>query len=160
MRSPFEAGIFGSSGSLPVSTGIDQYSSTALYAQLDPSPRGRPGFFVAYQRERDSSPGADPNGNPYPAVDSRGFSVEGFQLFLRGHLVVSMRHDFNDAGITGGTSNGNAINAAFTIPGTPYLHGYLEANVGGNSALAGASGGPTWKGMLWLTLPVVLKTRS
>jgi hypothetical protein len=68
--------------------------------------------------------------------------------------LFTYRHDFTDAGITGGTVNGNSINAAFNVPGLRYLHGYLESNVGGNSALYGASGGPTWKGTLWLTVPV------
>jgi hypothetical protein len=159
-RSPFEAGLFGSNGAIAVSTGTDQYSSTAAYAQLDPTPKGRPGVFLVYQIQHDSAPGADQNGNPYPAVTSRGFSGELFQQFFHGNLLVGVRHDSNDASITGGTSNGNAINAAFNLPGTPYLHGYLESNLGGNSALAGMSGGPTWKGILWLTVPVVLKARE
>ncbi len=158
-RSPFEAGLFGSNGSLPVSTGIDQYASQAAYAQLDPTPKGRPGAFVAYQIARDSNPGSDPNGNPYPAVGTRGFSAEVFEPLLRGNLVLSVRKDFNDANFTGGTTNGTAINAAFNLPGTPYLHGYVEALLGGSSELAGVTGGPTWKGWLWLTVPVVLKAR-
>jgi hypothetical protein len=69
--------------------------------------------------------------------------------------VVSVRHDFNDSGAGGPIANGNAVNVGFNVPGTPYLHGYVEANLGANSALAGASSGPTWKGMVWLTIPVV-----
>lgn len=158
-NSPFEIGAFGSSGSIPVSTGIDQYTSVAGYAQLDPTRSGIPGALLVYQGGRDSSPGMSPAGTPYGVVTSRGFSAELFEPVLHNKVVLSFRHDFNDAGIAGGTTNGNAINAAFTIPGTNYLHGYVEANFGANSALVGGSGGPTWKGMLWLTVPLELKTR-
>jgi hypothetical protein len=153
-HSPLEVGVFGSVGSVPLSTGLDKYSSTAGYIMLDPGKNGRPGLFTVYQGESDSAPGMDPNGNPYPAANTRGFSAEVLEPVFRGNLLITYRHDFNDAGITGGTVNGNAINAAFNVPGTRYVHGYLESNLGGNSALSGASGGPTWKGMLWLTVPV------
>jgi hypothetical protein len=96
----------------------------------------------------------DPNGDQYAAAKTRGFSAEIFEPTFRGNLLLSFRHDFNDASFTGGTTNGNSINAAFNLPYFQYLHGYLETNLGGNSALYGASGGPTWKGMLWLTVPV------
>ena len=153
-NSPLEFGVFGSSGSIPVSTGLDRYSSAAGYAMLDAGKYGRPGLFAAYQGESDSNPGASQSGGPYPSASTRGFSGEVMEPFLRGNLLFTYRHDFNDAGITGGTANGNAINLAFNVPGCRYLHGYLESNLGGNSALYGASGGPTWKGMLWLTVPV------
>ena len=153
-KSPLEVGLFGSNGSIPVSTGTDKYTSVAGYVQLDPSKYGRPGLFAVYQGESDSNPGLDPNGDQYAAAKTRGFSAEIFEPTFRGNLLLSFRHDFNDASFTGGTTNGNSINAAFNLPYFQYLHGYLETNLGGNSALYGASGGPTWKGMLWLTVPV------
>ena len=156
-NSPLEAGLFGSSGTLPVSTGTDRYTSTAAYVQLDPGKYGRPGLLAIYQVGSDSAPGTDASGPILGAQTSRGFSTELFQPLLSGNLLLGLRHDFNDAGAAGGFTNGNSINAAFNVPGFRYLHGYLEANLGGNSALSGASGGPTWKGMLWLTVPV---TRS
>ncbi len=149
---PYEFGIFGSAGSIPVSTGLDRYSSVAGYAQIDPSPNGRPGLLAVYQSQRDDNPGLDPDGNPLLTTNSRGSSFEIFEPVLHGNLVLSYRHDFN--GIGSGFSNGNSLNAAFNVPGFNYLHGYLEANVGGSSALSDASGGPTWKGILWLTLPI------
>jgi hypothetical protein len=153
-HSPIEIGAFGSAGSIPVSTGLDRYGSIAGYAMVDPGKNGRPGFFAVYQSEHDGNPGMDPNGNPYPAANTRGFSGEIFEPAFHGNLLLTYRHDFNDAGITGGPVNGNALNAAFNVPGFRFLHGYLEANLGGNSNLYGASGGPTWKGMLWLSVPV------
>ncbi len=153
-KAPLEVGMFGSNGSIPVSTGLDRYNSVAGYVELDPGKYGRPGLFAVYSGQSDNNPGADPNGNPYPAANSRGFSAEVYEPVFRGNLLLSFRHDFNDAGITGGTVNGNAINAAFNIPGTPYLHGYLETTLGGDSSFYGGTGGPTWKGMLWLSVPV------
>jgi hypothetical protein len=153
-KSPLEVGLFGTFGSVPVSTGTDNYSSAAVYAELDPNRSYRPGFLAIYQGEHDWNPGIGPNGLPTPALGTRGFSAEVNELLFGGNLLLSARHDFNDAGIAGSTTNGDAFNASFNLPGLRYLHGYLEANVGGNSALAGDGGGPEWKGMLWLTLPI------
>jgi hypothetical protein len=88
-----------------------------------------------------------------PAVSSRGASVEIYEHILRGAATVGVRHDFNDNGFAT-LSNGNAINLSFNVPHFSYAHLYFEANTGANSALAGVTNGPTWKGMLWLTLPV------
>lgn len=151
---PIEAGFFGSIGSLPVSTGTDAYHSNAAFVQLDPGSNGIPGLLAIYQTEQDSNPGLDSaSGSIIPATSSRGTSLELFEGFFQGSAVLSLRHDFNNDGF-GTLSNGNAINIGFNVPGARYLHGYLESNLGGNSALAGTSGGPTWKGMLWLTLPL------
>ncbi len=153
-KDPIEAGLFGSVGTIPVSTGTNQYSSTAAYVQVDPGSYGRPGVLAVYQMQRDSNPGVDSNtGNIMPSTNSRGTSVMLYEPFVNGNIVLGLRHDFNDNGF-GTLSNGNAVNVAFNLPYTKYLHGYLEANTGGNSTFAGASGGPTWKGMLWLTIPV------
>jgi hypothetical protein len=157
-KSPFEVGVFGSNGSLPVSTGLDVYQSQAGYVQLDPSQNYRPGVQLIYQRESDSNPGMDPNGNQYLPASSYGLSYEVSELVLKGNVLLGYRHDSNNAGITGSYLNGNSVNVAFNIPipKFPYLHAYLESNLGGNSALAGTTGGPQWKGMLWLTIPLVL----
>ena len=157
--SPLEVGVFGSNGTIPVSTGTDQYQSQAGYVQLDPGKNYRPGALLVYQRQSDSNPGMDANGNQYIGAASYGWSAEIMESLLNGNVLLTYRHDLNNAGITGGLTNGNSVNLAFNvpIPKFPYLHGYLEANLGGNSALAGLSGGPQWKAMLWLTVPVVLQ---
>ncbi len=152
-KSPLEAGLFGTIGAVPVSTGTDSYNSSAAYLELDPNQHYRPGGLLIYQSEFDANPGAQPSGLAYQALRSRGFSGEVNELLFKGNLLLSARHDFNDANIAGGTTNGNAINASFNLPGFRYLHGYLEANMGGNSSLYGATNGPEWKGMLWLTVP-------
>jgi hypothetical protein len=156
--SPLEVGVFGSNGTIPVSTGTDIYQSQAGYIQLDPGKNYRPGALLIYQRQSDSNAGMDANGNQYSAAASAGWSAEIFESLLNGNALLSYRHDLNNAGITGGVTNGNSVNLAFNVPlrNFPYLHGYVEANLGGNSSLAGASGGPQWKSMLWLTVPIVL----
>jgi hypothetical protein len=158
VKSPLEVGVFGSNGTIPVSTGTDLYHSTAAYAQLDPNNHYRPGALLIYQTEGDSNAGADANGNPYGAVHTNGLSAEIFESILHGNVLISFRRDLNNAGSTGGFTGGNAANLAFNVPlrSFPYLHGYIEANMGANSSLAGQSGGPQWKGMLWLTVPLVL----
>ena len=153
---PYEFGLFGSSGSIPVSTnsGLDRYHSTAAFVQIDPGLNGRPGALAVYQAEFDDNPGIGPSTLALGPTHSRGASFELYEPLLRGGVVVSLRHDFNDSGPGGLVTNGNALNLAFNVPRFSYLHGYLEANIGANSALAGASNGPTWKSMLWLTLPI------
>ncbi len=153
---PYEFGVFGSQGSIPVSTNsmLDRYRSVAGFVQIDPSPWGRPGLLGIYQTEYDDNPGIGAGGSPLGATPSHGASIEIFQPILRGGILLSARHDINDSGIGGSSTNGNAFNVAFSVPHFAYLHGYIEANVGANSALAGGSNGPTWKSMLWLTLPV------
>ncbi len=153
---PYEFGTFGSFGSTPVSTnsGIDRYRSGAIYAQIDPGEHGRPGLLAIYQAQFDNNPGVGPDGTTLGATSSRGASFEIYQPFFRNGMLVSLRHDFNDSGAGGPVTNGNAINVAFNVPRIAYLHGYVEANVGANSALSGASSGPTFKGMLWLTIPI------
>jgi hypothetical protein len=153
-KQPIEAGFFGSSGTLPVSTGTDRYGSVAAYVQTDPGARGIPGVLAIYQTQQDNNPGINAASNGImPATTSRGASAELYEPFLHGGAVLSFRHDFNNDG-AGSIGNGNAVNLGFNVPGIVYLHGYLEANLGANSALAGASDGPTWKGMLWLTVPL------
>lgn len=155
--SPFEVGLFGSNGTLPVSTGTDQYNSQAAYAQLDPGKNYRPGALLVYQWQSDSNPGMDANGTPYGAASTYGLSMELLESLFNGNALLTYRHDMNNAGITGAYTNGNSVNLAFNvpIPKFPYLHGYVEANLGGNSSLTGLSGGPQWKSMLWLTIPLV-----
>ena len=153
---PYEFGAFGSLGSTPVSTnsGIDRYRSGALYAQVDPGEHGRPGLLAIYQAQFDNNPGVGPDGTTLGSTSSRGASFEIYQPFFRNGMLLSLRHDFNDSGAGGPVTNGNAVNVAFDVPRIAYLHGYVEANVGNNSALSGASSGPTFKGMLWLTIPI------
>ncbi|HVA38229.1 MAG TPA: hypothetical protein VNJ51_11530 [Candidatus Dormibacteraeota bacterium] len=154
-KKPVEAGLFGSFGTIQVSTGTDQYNSVAAYVQVDPGKHYVPGVLAIYQTGHDSNPGVSSiSGNVMPATDSTGSSFELFEPIFRGNAVVSLRHDFNGNNYDGQMFNGNYLNVGFNIPGVRYLHGYVEALMGGASELAGDTGAPTFKSMLWLALPV------
>jgi hypothetical protein len=159
-KRPVEVGVFGSVGTLPVSTGTDHYNSVAGYVQVDPNPKGLPGVLAIYSSGVDDNPGVGISGNPMPETGSKGASVGIYQLFLHGNVLVSVRHDLNDSGPNGQVLNGNSINVGFNAPGwekipfLQYVHGYVEANTGATSSWYGANGGPTYKGMIWLALPV------
>ena len=88
-----------------------------------------------------------------PGTSSQGLSLELFEPLAAGNVVVSFRHDINSDGFRTVTV-GNALNIGANVPGIKYLHAYFESALGGTSSLLGASGGPTWKGTLWLTIPV------
>jgi len=79
-KSPLEVGVFGSNGTIPVSTGTDVYQSQAGYIQLDPGKNYRPGALLIYQRQSDSNAGMDANGNQYSAAASAGWSAENFRV--------------------------------------------------------------------------------
>ena len=151
---PFEYGLFGSTGTVPVSTGNDHYNSIAAYMQLDPQEHGVPGILAIAQQQHDSNPGYDGNtGLLMPGTSSHALSLEVYEPLLNGNVVVSARHDINNDGFHT-TTVGNSLNLGFNLGAQRYVHGYLEVPMGATSSLYGASGGPTWKGMLWLTLPI------
>ncbi len=158
-KSPLEFGVFGSLGSIPVSTGQDSYHSVAGYVQVDPDMHWRPGFLGIYQSNYDGNPGLDAVTSTIPLgpTTSRGASAEIYEPVLHGNVLIGFKHDFVDGGAGNSISNGDSINVGFNVPHFNYLHGYLETNLGGNSENFGGTGGPTWKGMLWLTLPVSRK---
>lgn len=159
-KKPVEVGVFGSVGTIPVSTGTDHYNSVAGYVQVDPDPKGLPGVLAIYSSGVDDNPGIGVNGSPLPATGSKGASLGVYQLFFHGNVLVSVRHDLNDSGPNGQILNGNSINVGFNAPGwqkipfLQYVHGYVEANTGASSAWYGANGGPTYKGLIWVALPV------
>ena len=151
---PVEAGLFGSIGSIPVSTGLDRYNSIGAYVQVDPKTNGVPGVLAIDQLENDSNPGADANtGIALPVTSSHGISLELYEPLFKGDAVIGARHDISYDGFRTVTV-GNTLNLGLNIPRFPYAHAYFETTLGGSSSLAGASNGPTWKGMLWLTLPL------
>ncbi len=153
---PIEVGVFGSVGTVPVSTGngIDSYNSQALYLEVDPSTNYRPGLLLVGQDEHDANPGVSAfTGNPLAATGTQGTSVELFESLFHGAVVASVQHNFNNQGF-GQVTNGNAVNLAFNFPHFQFLHGYVEVLTGGESALAPNPGGPEWKGLLIFALPL------
>ena len=104
--------------------------------------------------EGDNNPGVDSStGNIVPSTWSSGTSIELYESLLDGNMVLGARHDVNNDGYRTVTV-GNTLNLGMNIPGFKYAHLYLESRLGGSSSLAGATNGPEWKGMLWLTLPL------
>jgi hypothetical protein len=153
---PVEVGIFGSVGTVPVSTGngIDAYNSQAIYIEVDPSVHYRPGLLLIRQDEHDGNPGVSGiTGFPLAGTGTYGTTAEIFESLFGGRAIVSAQRNFNNAGF-GQLSNGYAFNLAFNVPHFQYLHGYLEALTGGQSSLAPKPGGPEWKGLLILSIPL------
>jgi hypothetical protein len=147
-----ELGLYGSSGSYIVSTGAaDHYTSIAAYLQRDPQPSGIPGVFAIYQTAHDPNPGLDANGNQLPAASSRAITAELYESFFNRSAVLGFRDEFTDDGL-GNLAHLQNIDFAFTVPHMRYLHGYVEAGLGANSAAP--NGGPTWRWMLWWTTPL------
>ncbi len=153
-KQPIEVGLFGSNGALPVSTGIDQYNSIAGYLQIDPNPKRYPGLLFIYQSGLDKNPGIGVNGTALPETGSQGLSVGLYESFFQGNVMLGARHDLNNSGPNGQVLNGESINVGFNVPYVKYLHGYVETNLGSTSSWYGGTGAPTYKGMLWLTIPV------
>lgn len=147
-----EIGAYGGTGSYIVSTGaVDRYSSLAAYVQRDPQPTGIPGVFAIYQVAHDSNPGLDANGIQLPSASSKALTAELYESFFSRGAVLGFRDEFTDDGL-GTLTHSQNVDLAFNIPHMPYLHGYVEAGLGGNSTAP--NGGPTWRWMFWWTTPV------
>lgn len=168
---PFEAGVFGSVGSLPLAEGgADHYNTIAAYVQRDPGPRFVPGVFAVYQFGNDSNSG-NPDlaamsagrhaavhlRRPFDGMDpvtpmitpahSRTFTIEGYEPFFNGNMILGLRKEMTDDGL-GTVTNTAAVDLGITpIPRYQYLHLYFEG-----STQPGM--GPAWKGMAWWQVPV------
>jgi hypothetical protein len=149
---PYEVGLYGSSGSFIVSTGdVDRYTSKTAYFQLDPNSHGVPGFLTLYQMGNDSNPGLDGDGNQLAAARSRAFSAEVYEPLFNNNALIGYRTEYTDDGLGTLTHYGN-VDFAFTVPHMQYLHGYIEASLGGNSGTE--NGTPAWRWFLWWTTPL------
>ncbi len=147
---PFEIGYVGSRGSVPVSTGIDQYSSWGGYAERDPT-GAVPGLFLLYIRGNDQNPGVDPNtGNQLPAANGNGFTAELYQTFFQQRLFLSARKEWQAGGLGNSFQSGN-IDLAYRF--AKYLRGYTEVYMTQNAT-------PAWRYYLWWTVPIVSKVHD
>jgi len=91
---PFELGVYGESGTLPISDGtVDKYNGAAVYAQMDPM-GAMPGLFTVYQVGHDPDAGAG-----LGATTSRAFSVDAFEPFFKQRVMLGLRNDFVDDGL-------------------------------------------------------------
>lgn len=152
---PLEIGAYGSWGSYTVSTGAaDHYTSFAPYVERDPGAHGMPGALVIYQFGNDRNPGLDGNGNQLPAASSRALTTEIYEPLFNETAMLGLRNEFTSDGL-GTLTHQQLIDFAFNVPGYQYLHGYVEAGMGANSA--SPNGAPEWRWYLWWTTPVEQK---
>lgn len=149
---PLELGAYGSSGSYIVSTrATDRYNSLAGYIQRDPQPNAIPGVFAIYQIANDSNPGLDALGNQLPSAHSTALTAEVYEsLFNRG-ATLGFRDEYTNDGL-GNSGHSQNVDFAFNVPRMQYLHGYIEAGLGGNSTAPNS--GPTWRWVLWWSTPI------
>ncbi|MBV8172233.1 MAG: hypothetical protein JO219_09930 [Candidatus Eremiobacteraeota bacterium] len=85
---PFEAGVYGATGSWPLSDGTyDQYSSITPYVEMDPQ-HGWPGLFAMWATNHDNNaaPGVGP-------VSSGGYTVDVFEPFLESKVMLGARYE-------------------------------------------------------------------
>jgi hypothetical protein len=141
---PFEIGLLGSRGSVPVSTGVDQYYTVGGYAQRDPTGY-IPGALVLFQSGYDANPGADPNtGLSLGQAFSNGWTTELYDTFFKGRLFLSAREEWTQDGLGTFTNYGN-VNASIVL--AKYLRFYVQESMQNGQT-------PTWQYFLWLTTPV------
>lgn len=149
---PLEIGAYGSIGSYVVSTGaVDRYTSFAGYLQRDPQPHAVPGVLGIYQIGNDTNPGLDTNGNQLPSARSRAFTAELYEPLFGNGALIGVRDEYTNDGL-GNPAHYQNVDFAFNVPHMPYLHGYIEAGLGGSSTAP--NGGPTWRWLLWWTTPI------
>ncbi len=148
-NNPLEAGIYGATGTYPISDGrTDQFSALAGYVQRDPT-RGLPGIFAVYQTTKDAYPFA---GAMTPAV-SHGYTVDVYEPVFKDYLVVGFRRELMNDGL-GNTSGGENID--MTIRLAKYLHLYTEAGLSGANPGNGVNriGTPAWRAFIWWSTPI------
>ncbi|MGR4064580.1 MAG: hypothetical protein ACLQPV_03955 [Vulcanimicrobiaceae bacterium] len=149
---PLEYGAYGSDGSYIVSTGaVDHYTSIAPYVQRDPN-KGIPGFLGIYQVANDSNPGLDASGNQLGFAHSTAWSAEIYEPFFNNNAVLSYRDEFTNDGLGDLSHYGNIDLSVTPLPRYQYLHAYVEAGLGANSAVP--TGGPNWRWLIWWTTPL------
>ncbi len=153
-NNPLEAGVYGTTGTFPVSDGLtDRYSALAAYLQRDPV-HGVPGVFLVYQTTHDSYPMAGAAG---PA-NGRGYTINVYQPIYRDKVVIGFRREMTDDGM--GTVN-HYGNVDVTVQLAKYLRLYTEAGFSGSNPGNGTDriGTPAWRAFIWWTMPVTKSPR-
>jgi hypothetical protein len=148
-KTPVEAGVYGASGTWPISDGLtDRYTALAGYVQRDPT-YGVPGVLLVYQTTHDSYPFA---GATAPS-NGRGYTIDVYEPILKGNVVVGFRREMTDDGL--GTINQYG-NIDITVQLAKYLHLYTEAALSGSNPGNGVDriGTPAWRVFVWWTFPV------
>lgn len=137
---PYQVGVYGNTGSSPLSNGgVDRYSATAGYVQIDPG-RRHPGTLLLYQRGWDGNPGAGAG----PAR-STGISAGLFiHPLRRTESLLGVRRELTNDGL--GTFR-RSTNVDFSARIARYLHGTVEAAMQNGNR-------PAWRYYIWWTVPL------
>ena len=153
-KNPLEVGVYGASGTFPISDGLtDHFSAVAGYLQRDPT-HGVPGVFFVYQTTHDSYPMA---GATAPA-DGRGYTLDVYEPILKGKVVVGFRREMTDDGM--GTIS-NSANIDLTVVLARYLRLFTEAGLSGSNPGNGVNriGTPAWRAFIWWSVPIAKLSR-
>jgi hypothetical protein len=136
---PLEIGAYGTTGTWPLTEGgVDRYSASAVYAQLDPT-HNLPGAMAIYQFGNDLNSGAG-----IPAHST----AEEFEIywppFKSEKILLGVREDITNDGLGNVTRSGN-IDLNFRI--ARYVHATLEAGLAGNNT-------PAWNSQILWSQPL------
>lgn len=139
---PTEFGVFGTSGTLPISNGtFDHYNATSVYGEVD-SVGPLPGLFAVYQTGHDPNPGPG-----LGSATSKALAVDVYHPFFNQRVMLGLRQEFTDDGLgsIGHSSNVDFEWLAIKQVGDRNATG-LMANA---EAIMAPGGGPDWKYQLW-----------
>jgi hypothetical protein len=148
-KSPVEFGVYGTSGTFPISDGLtDRYTAFAGYVQRDPL-HGIPGVFFVYQTTHDSYPLAGATS----AATGHDYTLNIYQPIIKDKVVIGFRREMTNDGM--GTVN-HYGNIDLTVQLAKYLHLYTEAGLSGSNPGNGVDriGTPAWRVFVWWTMPI------
>jgi hypothetical protein len=148
-KNPLEVGIYGASGTYPISDGTtDHFTALAAYLQRDPTP-GVPGVLLVYQTTHDGHPTAGATS----AANGRDYTVDVYQPIIKDTLVVGFRREMTYDGM-GTIINGSNID--LTVQLARYLRLFTEASLSGSNPGNGVNriGTPAWRAFIWWTMPI------
>ena len=143
---PLEAGVYGATGSWPLSDGtFDEYTSYTPYVQLDPQ-HGWPGLFAMYATNHDGNAG--PGFGP---VTSHGYTIDVFEPFFDSKVMLGTRYEGTFDGF------GNNIHFGYIDVGA-MLYRHVASNNANNVMfnaevnMVSGSTSPGWRAQLqWNT---------
>ena len=139
---PFEFGVYGSQGVLPISDGtVDRYHGEAVYGQMDPMGK-MPGVFTAYQVGHDPNAGAG-----LGASSSKAFTIDVYEPMFNQRVMLGLRQDYSDDGFGTPTHSANvdlewlAVRKISDVNATGLMVNTEAVMVPGV--------GPDWKYQIW-----------
>ncbi len=149
-KSPFEAGFYGSVGTLSLAEGgVDRNYAVGSYFQVDPTHR-LPGFVGLYQIQKDGNPG-----NGLPAASGYGYSFGPYwTIFPHWDSTLALRHQATYDGL-GTFSQYNDVDV--TVKLYRFLYAYTEAGLAPSNTdprTGEVNGKVAWRFRLWWALPV------